>query len=294
MAQQTDDVRRKAAAAGKSMQTGDAQQAAGEAAQHPWVKNLARIGLAAIGAVYILVGVLAFQLAFGSGGETPDQQMALQRIQAAPFGRVMLGLIALGLFGYLIWRLTEAFADVEGEGNEPKGLAKRAGHAINGLVYGGIGLQAGLLAIGRSSGGGSGQQEWTARFMSLPLGRWLVGLAGLLVIGYGIYQIYEAWSQKYREKFRYQQMEHNEQQVIDPLSRIGLVAHGIVLGLTGAFLVEAAYTFNPEEAQGLQGALTEIAQQPYGTWLLAAVAVGLIAYGVYKIAQARYHRVLAR
>ena len=152
-----------------------AQGAAGEAAQHPWVKNLARVGLAAIGVVYMLVGGLAFRLALGSGGgdgSAPDQQAALQKIQAAPMGRLVLGLIALGLFGYLVWRLTEAFADIEGEGDEPKGLAKRAGHAVNGLVYGGIGLQAGLMALGRSSGGGdASQQEWTARFMSLPFGR---------------------------------------------------------------------------------------------------------------------------
>lgn len=208
---------------------------------------------------------------------------------------LVLGLIALGLFGYLVWRLTEAFADIEGEGDDPKGLTKRAGHAVNGLVYGGIGLQAGLLALGRSSGGGgSSQQEWTARFMSLPFGRWLVGLAGLLVIGYGLYQLYEAWKEKYRERLMYGQMSAAERRWVDPLSKAGLVAHGIVLGLVGAFLIQAAYRFNPQEAQGLGGALTEIARQPFGPWLLGITALGLIAYGIYKLAQARYHRVLAR
>jgi len=275
-----------------------AQGAAGEAAQHPWVKNLARVGLAAVGVVYVVVGGLALRLALGSGGGgggAPDQQAALQQIQGAPLGRFLLGLIALGLCGYLIWRLTEAFADVQGEGSEPKGLAKRAGHAINGLVYGGIGLQAGLMALGRSSGGGgSSQQEWTARFMSLPFGRWLVGLAGLLVIGYGMYQIYEAWQEKYREKLIYGRMSAGERRWVDPLSKAGLVAHGIVLGLIGAFLIQAAYTFDSQQAQGLGGALNEIAQQPFGPWLLGIVALGLAAYGVYKLAQARYHRVLAR
>lgn len=280
-------------------QRNEAQDAAGDAAQHPWVKNLARIGLAAIGVVYMLVGIIAFQLALGSGGGSggaPDQQMALQQIQEAPLGRFILGLIALGLFGYLIWRLTEAFADIEGEGSDPKGLAKRAGHAINGVVYGGIGFQAGMLALGRSSGsgGGSSQQEWTARFMSLPFGRWLVGLAGLFVIGYGLYQIYEAWKEKYRERLIYGQMSQTERRWVDPLSRAGLVAHGIVLGLIGSFLIQAAYNFNPEEAQGLAGALNELAQQPFGPWLLGIVGLGLIGYGVYKLAQARYHRVLAR
>lgn len=274
----------------------DAQEMAGFAAEHPWVKVLARIGLAAVGVVYILVGVLAVQLAAGTGGgngDAPDQQSALQQINGAPMGRFMLGLIAVGLLGYLVWRLTEAFADVEGEGNEPKGLAKRAGHAINGIVYGGIGLQAGTLALGRGSSG-SGQEEWTARFMALPLGRWLVGLAGLFVIGYGLYQIYEAWTRKYRDRLAYEQMSAEEQRWIDPLSVAGLIAHGIVLGLTGSFLIQAAYRFNAEEAQGLGGALDEIARQPFGPWLLGAVAIGLIGYGVYKLAQARYHHILAR
>ncbi|NTU78033.1 MAG: DUF1206 domain-containing protein [Chloroflexales bacterium] len=276
----------------------EAQGAASATAQHPWVKNLARVGLAAIGVVYILVGGLAVRLALGpggGGGGAPDQQTALQQIQAAPLGRLVLGLIALGLFGYLVWRLTEAFADSAGEGDAPKGLAKRAGHALNGLVYGAIGLQAARLALGQSSGGGgSSQQEWTARFMSLPLGRWLVGLAGLFVIGYGLYQLYEAWREKYRERLSYSQMSAAERRWLDPLSKAGLVAHGIVLGLVGLFLIQAAYTFNPQEAQGLGGVLSEIAQQPFGPWLLGLVALGLIAYGVYKLAQARYHRVLAQ
>jgi hypothetical protein len=272
----------------------DAQGAAGEAAEHPWVKTLARVGLAAIGVVYLLVGGLALRLAIGSGGDAPDQQTALQQIQGAPLGRFLLGLIALGLIGYLTWRLTEAFADSEGDGSAPKGLAKRAGHAVNGLVYGSIGLQAALMALGRGDGGGSGQQEWTARFMSLPLGRWLVGIAGLFVMGYGLYHIYSGWKQKYRERLTYSQMSAAERRWIDPLSRVGLVAHGIVLGLVGAFLIQAAYSFNPAEAQGLSGALNEIAQQPFGRWLLGIVALGLACYGVYKLAQARYHRVLAR
>ncbi|HMQ30910.1 MAG TPA: DUF1206 domain-containing protein [Chloroflexaceae bacterium] len=274
----------------------DAQEMAGFAAEHPWVKTLARIGLAAIGAVYILVGVLAVQLAMGTGGGgegAPDQQSALQQINEAPMGRFILGLIALGLLGYLVWRLTEAFADLEGKGNEPKGLASRAGHAINGIVYGGIGLQAGMLAIGRGSSG-SGQEEWTARFMALPLGRWLVGLAGLFVIGYGLYQLYEAWTRKYRDRLAYEQMSAEERRWLDPLSVAGLIAHGIVLGFTGFFLILAAYRFNAEEAQGLGGALDEIARQPFGPWLLGAVAIGLIGYGAYKLAQARYHHLLAR
>ncbi len=282
---------------GPQKQAQAAQEAVGEAAQHPWVKNLARIGLAAIGGVYMLVGALTFQIAIspGGNGDAPDQQTAMQRIQDAPLGRVILAIIALGLFGYVIWRLAEAIADLEGEGNEPKGLATRAGHAMNGLIYGSIGIQAGLLALGQAGGDGEeSRQAWTARFMSLPLGRWLVGIGGLLVIGFGLYQVYEAWQRRYRKHLIYQQMSEPERRWIDPISRIGLVAHGIVLGLVGIFFIQAAYQFDPEEAQGLSGALNEIAQQQFGPWLLGGMALGLIAYGIYKIAQGRYHRVLAR
>lgn len=272
-----------------------AEGAAGAAARHPWVKAMARIGLAAIGVVYILVGFLTFRLALGpGGGETPDQQTALQQIQSAPLGIVALILIALGLLGYMLWRLTDAFADLEGDGSDAKGLGKRLGHAINGLVYGGLGITAARLALGMGAGSGNGQQEWTARFMSLPFGRWLVGLAGLFVIGYGLYQIYEAVTRKYRDRLIYGQMSATERRWIDPASIAGLVAHGVVLGLIGTFLIQAALRFNPDEAQGLSGALAELSQQPFGPWLLGATAIGLIGYGLYKLAQARYHRVLAR
>lgn len=276
-------------------QLNNAQEAATEAAQHPWVKNLARIGLAAIGVVYILVGGLAFRLAMGQGtsGNTPDQQTALQQIQTAPLGRLILGLIALGLFGYMLWRLAAAFADADNEGSEPKGLARRIGHALNGLVYGAFGVQAGLLTLGRSSAA-SGQQEWTARLMSMPFGRWLVGLVGLAVIGVGLYHFYGAWKRKYREDLSYGKMSSVERRWIDPLSVAGLVAQGIVLSLIGIFIINAAYTFNPQEARGLSGALSEIAGQQYGPWLLGIVALGLIAYGIFKLALARYHRVLSR
>lgn len=273
-----------------------AERAAAGAARSPWVRAAARLGYAAIGAVYILLGLLALRVALGPAGDAPDQQSALQQILAAPFGRVLLGVVALGLFGYLIWRLIEAIADVRGKGGDAKGRGARLGYALSGLAYGGLGLSAARLALGMGGGAaGDGQrQEWTARLMALPLGRWLVAGAGLAVIGVGVYQLYKGGARKFRDDLLMGRMSDGERRVVEPVGVVGHIAHGIVLGLTGVFLVQAALRFDPAQAQGLGGALDELARQPYGPWLLGLTAAGLVAYGVYKLAEARYHMVLGR
>jgi hypothetical protein len=271
-----------------------AQQAAAGAARNPWVRLAARIGYAAIGVVYILVGILALRLAFGPGGDAPDQESALQQILGAPFGRAVLGVAAVGLFGYLIWRIIEAVLDLRDKGSEPQGLGARAGYIASGLAYGALGVEAARLAMGMGGGSGGGQQEWTARLMELPLGRWLVVAAALCVGGTAVYQLYKGATRKFREELLIGQMSQGERAAIEPIGVAGYIAHGVVLGLAAVFLAQAALRFDPEEARGLGGALEELAAAPFGPWLLGIVAIGLVAYGVYKLAQARYYVALGR
>lgn len=268
-----------------------AKGAARQTAHSPWVRAAARLGYAAIGAVFLIIGFLALRVAVGPGSEAPDQESALQQILGAPFGRGLLGLVAVGLFGYLLWRVVEGVADLRGKGGEPQGLAVRVGYALSGLAYGALGLEAARLALGLG-GGGDAQQEWTARLMALPLGRWLVILAGAVVVGVGLYQLYKGWSHRFRDDLLYGQLSAGERRLVDPAGVAGHIAHGIALGMSGAFLIQAALRFNPEEARGLSGALDELARQPFGPWLLGAVALGLAAYGLYKFVEARYHCVL--
>lgn len=275
-----------------------AQNAAEAPARNDWVQNLARLGYAAIGVVYILVGALAVRVAFGSGQSAPDKDIALLEILHAPFGRILLWIVAVGLFGYLIWRLIEAFADLKNKGNGAKGLAVRTGYAISGLIYGSLGLQAARLAMGQSQGQaqgqGNGPQDWTAKLLQQPFGPWLVGIAGVIVIGAGVYQIYKGWSDKFKDDLAMRQMSDAERKGATWAAHLGLGAQGIVLGLIGWFLIQAALTFNPNQARGLGGALNSLANQPYGPWLLAIMAIGLAAYGVYSLVLARYSRLLAR
>lgn len=176
-----------------------AREAARQAS--PWIERFARTGYAAYGTVYALVGVLAARAALGEGGEVTSQEGALRSILAAPMGRVLLGLVAAGLIGYAAWRVFQGIMDPENEGSSAKGAAKRAKHALDGLLHGALAISAAQLALG-SSGGGGGPDDWTTRLMAQPFGRWLAVPLGAGIMIAGAYQFYEL----YRVRF----MEHLE------------------------------------------------------------------------------------
>lgn len=259
-----------------------------------WVERLARVGYAAKGVVYLLVGLLAAQAAFGTGGQTTGTQGALREIVKAPFGQLLLVLIALGLASYVLWRFVQAIRDPGNKGSDVKGLLQRAGYLASGLAYAGLSLTAIQMVVGSSGGSGSGQsaEDWTARLLALPFGTWLVGLAGLVAIGVGLAEFYRAYQADFHLKR--EEMSETEETWVTRLGRVGLVARGIVYGLIGLFLIQAARQYDPSEAGGLGEALSTLAAQPYGPWLLGIVALGLAAYGLYSIARSRYRRIHAR
>ena len=262
-----------------------AQQATDEAG--PWIEKLARLGYAAKGAVYIIVGLLAFQAAFGSSQAT-DSSGALRTLVSQPFGRVLLGIVALGLIGYVVWRFVEAALNPENDKT-----SRRVGYAISGVIHVALALEAVRLAMGQSGGGGNGDQasHWTAEVMSHPFGRWLVALAGLAVAGYGIQQLYKAYTVELDKQLALGSLSAEMRQWVVRVGRAGLAARGVVFGIIGVFLLLAALRTNPGEARGLGGALRTLEQQPFGPWLLALVAVGLISYGIYELVRARYRRI---
>lgn len=267
-----------------------AKQATREAA--PWIEPLGRFGYAAKGIVYGLVGVLAVQAATGAGGQTTDARGALGQIAQAPFGRFLLVATAIGLAGYAIWRLVQAFMDTENKGSEAKGYLMRIGYGIVGLIYIGLAFSAVQLALGNGGDGGDATQDWTTRLMAQPFGRALVGLAGAVVIGVGLYHLYRAYSAKFREKLKLGEMSPTEEIWATRAGRLGYAARGIVFGIIGGFLIIAALRARPEEARGLGGALQTLADQPWGPILLGIVALGLVAYGVYCLVEARYRRMV--
>ena len=261
-------------------------------AARPWIERLARFGYAAKGVVYVLVGSLAALAAFEGGGPT-DSRGALTQIVLQPYGRVMLSVVAVGLAGYALWRLVQALRDTEDKGSDLKGLSIRFGYACIGFVYAGLSYSAVRLILGHGAGKSSDQtsKEWTATFFALPLGRWLVGLAGLGVVGFGLYQCYKAFTAKFRKKWKRHEMSEGSRALAIRAGQVGLVSRGIVFGIIGIFLIQAALRARAEEARGLGGALGALEQQPYGPYVLGAVALGLVAYGLFLLAEARFHRV---
>jgi len=268
-------------------------QGARRATANPWFESFARFGYAAKGVVYLVAGALSARAAFGLGGATTDSRGALQKILTEPFGKMMLVLIGFGLVGYVLLRLVQALLDPEQKGSDAKGIVTRSGYLMSGLVYASLAWTALRLASATGGTGGNQTQSWVARLLALPLGRWLIGIAGLIVIGGGLYQLYKAYSTDFSEHFRWNEMNATERTWTVRLGRLGLAARGIVQGLIGFFLIQAALLFDPSKARDAGGALQSLAQPPFGLWAVGTVAVGLAAYGVYMLAAARYSRIVA-
>ncbi|MEW8986922.1 MAG: DUF1206 domain-containing protein [Bacillus sp. (in: firmicutes)] len=257
----------------------------------PWVRRFARFGYIAKGLVYGMVGVLAALAAFGPSGDTTGTSGALQSLAALPFGEVALWFIGIGLIGYILWDFIKAIKDPENEGTDAKGVIKRTGYFISGLIYSNLAFGAFKLASNTGSAGGeNSEQTISAKLMEQPFGIWLVGIVGAIIIGYGVYELYKGTKEKFMTQFKMYEMNDKERKIARLSGKIGLISRGIVLCMVGFFFIRTAYTNNPNESKGLGGALTELANQPFGQFLLAIVAAGLILYGVYQIIKGRYQQ----
>ena len=268
----------------------NARRAAEQASKSDALDRLARAGYAVKGGLYAAVGLLALQLAFGSGGgETTGTQGVMQRVAGGTFGSLLLVLIGVGLAGYALWRFAEAVLDARHRGSDAGGTLRRLGYFVSGLIHAGLSVEAFrlLLGGGKSSSEG-GASDWTATLLAQPFGPWLVGAVALVVIGVGVYQFKKAASGDFMEQLRLTGLGASARQAVARTGQFGIGARGVVFLVVGWFLVQAAWTSDASEARGLGGALDALAGAGYGPWLLAVVAAGLVAYGAYGFVRARY------
>jgi len=266
----------------------------GQAASHPWFERLARLGYASKGLVYFIVGFLAAQAVFSMGGRTTDTSGALSEIVNQPFGKFLLFLVTIGIIGYALLRIVQAILDPENQGQkmDAKRIAQRIGYALSALAYAGLALTAVKLIMGSGGGGKSDTTEdLTAQILAQPFGEWLVGLAGSIVIGVGFSYFYQAYKAKFRRHFKLNEMSQTEQTWATRLGRFGIAARGVVFVIIGFFLIQAARLSDASQTKGLGDVLGIVAQQPFSPVILALVPLGLIAYGIYSVIEARYRRI---
>jgi hypothetical protein len=250
----------------------------------------ARAGLVARAAIYLIIGVLAIKVAIpGSSGTTTSQQGALDQIAQEPFGKWLLIATAIGLAGYASWRLIRAVIGHGPESGEDSTFDRVSG-AVSGIGYAILCGSAISIVAGSGSSSGSNSQT-TGGVLGWTGGTWIVGIAGLIVIGVGIEQCHKGIKKKFLEKSKTEKMGPGMRRAFTDLGMVGHIARGVVFGLMGYLLVKAAIDFNPKQAVSLDAALGKLARADLGPWLLGAVSAGLIAFGLYALADARYRKV---
>jgi hypothetical protein len=255
------------------------------------IEPLARLGYASKALIYVIVGSLAVAAAANQGARVTDTSGAFRVILSQPFGHLILIVLSAGLCGYALWRLLDAWYDPDGRGTSAKGIAIRIGKALRGAIYGTFGLEALRVVRGLRGSSGSDAELWTARIMRLPLGDLLVGLAGAIVAVYGAWQLIGAVRHEPDRSLDLSGIPYRMRAPITRISRFGVGARAVIISTVGTLLVLAALRHDPSRAAGTCESILELADAVKGRWVLAAIGVGLIAYGIDQAVQAKCRRI---
>ncbi len=271
-----------------------AEDALEDAACSTWLEKLARAGLVARGLLYVVVAILATQVATGNHAARPDKQGALQAVVHQPFGRILVLLLAAGFAGYAAWRFVEAAVGPAGQpdAGSAKNRFKRVGYFLRAGMYTFFFASAVRLFIWSNTAAEEGAEaDWTARVLTWPAGTWLVQGAGLVAIGAGLYIGWRGVAGKFRKRLKSLEMGDAMRGSVRVVGAVGMTSRMLIAIMIGVFLIAAARLHDANQAVGIDGALLRLADRPYGPTLLIAVAIGLGAYGLYSFAEARYRRV---
>jgi hypothetical protein len=253
----------------------------------PWVKRLVRVGYAAKGVIYLAIGGLALQLALGEGGRVTDASGVLRTLVEQPFGYGLLLVVAVGILAYAGWEIAQALFDTHHKGSDVKGWISRSLGIIKAVVYGTIGWEALRMMTGDNAGSRNAD-DYARTTMSFPLGGIFLGLVGIGIGFYGVTQVRQAWQFKFDDELDQSRLRQEGAGWVLALGRWGIGARGIILIIMGFAIMRAGFDRRPSEAGGMSDSLWTVLSQPYGHWLLAAVAAGLVCFGVFQLLHARY------
>jgi hypothetical protein len=248
---------------------------------------LARLGYAARGAVYFVLGLIALFGAIGGIGAEPSTDGAFSALLGQPFGRILLGLVGVGLVFHVLWRIAQSVFDADRRGTDAKAWVVRASLLISAVVNAGLAFAAlsRALALGGGEGGGSSAVETV---LSLPFGALLLMAAGLAVLGAGLAQAWRGVSGGFHERIV---LIGARRDLLGAICAVGLVARGLLLAIIGGLVIYAGFTVSPEQASDTAVALDWIRRLPFGGVFYTIAAAGLIAFALYNGIAARYRRI---
>ena len=260
------------------------KEAARAAESSPIFETIARIGYIVLGIVHIVIGWVAVSIAIGGGGDDADQGGAMERIRNAPLGVLLLWIIAIGLLALAIWQIAEAFLEREPDTKKKWGLRiKYVGTAI---AYAAIAWTALIYALGGESDSSNSAESFTAGLLAAPGGVFLLVFVGLLILGIGVAFIIRGITRAFEKRLNLP--AGAARPGIVTFGMVGYIAKGIAIAVTGVLFVVAAFTHDPSAAGGLDAALHSLAALPLGPVILWIVGAGLIIYGIFCFARARY------
>jgi hypothetical protein len=265
-----------------------AKNEASRAARGPAATVLARAGLTARGIIYLLVGLVAILVAVGRSGREADQSGALRLLASNSPGLIALWLLGLGFAAYALWQLSEATFGVTGA--DP-GAGPRLQALFSAIPYASLSVLAFSVIVGAGGSQAKHEQDWSARAMHYPGGRWAVGIVGLVVAIVGLVLVIWGLRATFMRLLETSRMSPRTEALVKGLGIIGSVARGLIFALAGALVVQAAVEFQPAKARGLDQALMTLRNQPFGEALLGLAALGLIVFGIYALCEARWHKV---
>jgi hypothetical protein len=250
-----------------------------------WVEPVGRVGLATQGVLYVLVGLLALQVASGHTDDRADQRGAIEAVASQPFGRALLLALTIGLAFHCAWRFLLAYRGDPG-GDDAKEWIKRVGHLGRALMYAGFTVTAARVLIESDDGGGGEQQRAASKALDWPGGRLVLITVGVVVIGTGLWHASKLFTQSFADDLDLDRRGDAVKRFVLALGSIGYAARGVVFALVGWFLVQAAIDQDPNESGGLDNALKRLEASEYGPGMLRVLAVGVLVFGVYRIVDA--------
>ena len=245
-----------------------------------------RVGLVAYGVIHLLIGWLALQIAFGEKAKNASGSGALEYLARQPLGGFMIWVVAIGMLALVVWRLLEAWQAWRTEDGSDR-VKSMVSQLFKGVLYAVLAFSALQVAL-NSSGGGSSTEGLTAQLLKMPAGQLIVGAIGLGTVAYGAYYVYQGWSDKFLEKLDGRPQNADVSKAYRYIGKAGHIGKGASIVVIGGLFTYAAVTHNADKSAGLDQALQEIVQQPFGQVMLTLVAIGIACYGVFAFARARH------